>query len=400
MQGFTPSVKRMGWRQGRRYGMDGGLHRTLPLALLCVMASLFLCACGYWGEEKQRVKEIQALGRKNAVMYVEEKYGFTPAVRDVQVCTEREDKDPLYRANGYVMVSMDDGDKEFRVHINGERDTQAGQDDYQYDLIMKEAREYFRDLLGYEIHNIYMEYKKESGEMDSSPSCHQDYLLSQFYQAGSFTELLRQYPVNLRIDDCLNQDFTDLKERNAGAAVFFQEYMRSYGMKAVLISYKSQEDYEKGYSHTYGRGGLLDFAIEEDGMYIGSYAAFDGEEAKLCRFELQECEGMIFCCIDRAAGEDLQISAGEDLWLDLGETKKEPVSKVYSADKKEPGEIVVYIPTERYGRNVSVFIQHFYDGKWWQYEDYTHLTKDKQYMVVTSIGFPDSSFDFAVFEKE
>ena len=109
---------------------------------------------------------------------------------------------------------------------------------------------------------------------------------------------------------------------------------------------------------------------------------------------------MIFCCIDRAAGEDLQISAGEDLWLDLGETKKEPVSKVYSADKKEPGEIVVYIPTERYGRNVSVFIQHFYDGKWWQYEDYTHLTKDKQYMVVTSIGFPDSSFDFAVFEKE
>ena len=200
--------------------MDGGLHRTLPLALLCVMASLFLCACGYWGEEKQRVKEIQALGRKNAVMYVEEKYGFTPAVRDVQVCTEREDKDPLYRANGYVMVSMDDGDKEFRVHINGERDTQAGQDDYQYDLIMKEAREYFRDLLGYEIHNIYMEYKKESGEMDSSPSCHQDYLLSQFYQAGSFTELLRQYPVNLRIDDCLNQDFTDLKERNAGAAFF------------------------------------------------------------------------------------------------------------------------------------------------------------------------------------
>lgn len=57
-----------------------------------------------------------------------------------------------------------------------------------------------------------------------------------------------------------------------------------------------------------------------------------------------------------------------------------------------------YIPVERYGRGVSVFIQHFYDGRWWQYEEDTHLTTDKQYMIVTSVGYPDSSFDFAVFK--
>lgn len=107
---------------------------------------------------------------------------------------------------------------------------------------------------------------------------------------------------------------------------------------------------------------------------------------------------MIFCCIDKADGNDLQITDGQELWLDLGEMKEERPSAVYSVDKEEPGEIVVYIPVERYGRGVSVFIQHFYDGRWWQYEEDTHLTTDKQYMIVTSVGYPDSSFDFAVFK--
>lgn len=378
--------------------MNGGILKSLALTLVLLTASVSLSACGYSREEKQRMEEIEARGRENAAAYVEEKYGFIPTVLQVQACTEREDGDPFPWANGYVLAYMSDGEEEFQVHIDGQTVTLEGADNYQYDLIMEEAREYFKAFAGYEIYDIYMEYGTNTEIRDSVPGCHEDYFLTELYEFGNFEDFLSRHPVNLRIDDCTNQDFTDRKEENAGGFTFFEKCAESYGMNAVLISYRSVEDYEKGYSHTYGRGGLLDFDIEKDGMYICSYAAFEKEKTAVCRFQLQECEGMLFCCIDKAEGKDLQISAGGDVWLDLGETRGEPLSKVYSVDKNEPGIIVVYIPVELFGRNVSVFIQHFYEGKWWQYEDNTRLTTDKQYIVATSVGFPDSSFDFAVFK--
>lgn len=375
--------------------MDSYFIRRLALFFTFWTLTLLLSACGYSREEKQRMKNIEKLGRENAVNYVKEKYGFTPETDKVQICTSREDGDPLPWANGYVLVSMRDGDKDFKVHISGEKHTLEAEDDYQHDLIMEDAREYLEDMLGYEIYDIYMEYKEGK---DSASECHEGYFLEDFYEAGSFEKLLKRCEVNLRIDDCINQDFTDWKKEHEGTAAWFENCANEYDVKAILISYKSVEDYEKGYSHTYARGGLLDFAIEKDGLYICSYAAFGGKETQVCRFERQECEGMIFCCIDKVDGNDLQITDGQELWLDLGEMKEERPSAVYSVDKEEPGEIVVYIPVERYGRGVSVFIQHFYDGRWWQYEEDTHLTTDKQYMIVTSVGYPDSSFDFAVFK--
>ncbi len=378
--------------------MGGKIKEVVLLLLTFSLVSVWACACGYSREEKQRMKGIQEQGGKNAVAYVEEKYGFTPKVKEVQVCTERDDADPVPWANGYVQVLMSDGEKEFKVHISGEGKTTEGRDDYQYVQIMEDAREYFEKLLGYEIYDLYVEYKENLDPNNLFPGCHEeDYFLNEAYEQGGFEAFIKEHPVNIRIDDCINQDFTCWGD-GENASRFFEEFARDYGMKAVLISYRSLLDYEKGYSHTYGRGGLLDFDIEEDGMYICSYAAFEEEERKLSRFELQEYDGMIFCCIDKEEGQDLVISAGQDPWLELGETTGEPLSKVYSADKKKPGDIIVYVPTETYGRQVSVFIQHVSDGKWWQYEDYTHLTKDKKYIVVSSLG-RDASFDFAVFKK-
>lgn len=370
-------------------------HFLKPVAWLSFLflMSVMLCACGRFGEEKQRMKEMEKLGEENAVRYVKEKYGFTPEIKEVRACTECDDRDPFPQSNGYVLASLSDGEREFQVHISGEKETREGQDDYQYSLIMEDAWEYFGNLLGYEIYDIYLEYKEVEAPEVPFPACHEACFLRERYEPGSFEKFMKQHPVNMRIDDCENQDFTSL------AFPFLEEYARNYGMRAILISYKSTEDYEKGYSHTYGSGGLLDFDIEKDGLYICSYATFTEKETDINRFELQECDGLIFCCIDQMEGVDLMISAGQEKWLELGETRGEPLSKVYSVDKEESGDIVVYIPTEQYGKQVSVFIQHFYDGKWWQYEDNHRLTKDKRYLVAVSRGFPDSSFDFAVFKK-
>ena len=82
-------------------------------------------------------------------------------------------------------------------------------------------------------------------------------------------------------------------------------------MRIVLISYRSEEDYENGYTHTYGRGGLMDFDIEQDSLYIRSYMMFVEEGVEYNCFEIQEYDGILFGCIDKKAGADLLIeSAG------------------------------------------------------------------------------------------
>ena len=58
---------------------------------LCFMLPVYglVCGCGYSGEERQRMREIEQRGGEYAARYVREKYGFTPEIRQVTACTER-----------------------------------------------------------------------------------------------------------------------------------------------------------------------------------------------------------------------------------------------------------------------------------------------------------------------
>ena len=109
---------------------------------------------------------------------------------------------------------------------------------------------------------------------------------------------------------------------------------------------------------------------------------------------------MIFGCIDRSGGDDLEIGTGRRQWMELGETRGEPVLRVYSVDRDAKGEVAVFLPTELYGQSPSVFIQHAINGnEWRQYEAGREVTRDKRYVFVTYHGIPDCHFDLAVFDN-
>ena len=139
--------------------------------LTVVMAGLFLfstllCACGniYSKEEKEQMQKLSEMGKENAVDYIKEKYGIAPTVTTAEVCTERDGAFSHPSIKGCTIVSMQFGEKRFQVHISGESRTVQGTDDYQYDLIKEEAKEYFKSLLGYEIYDIYLEYREDQIE--------------------------------------------------------------------------------------------------------------------------------------------------------------------------------------------------------------------------------------------
>lgn len=386
---------------------------------------LFFSSCGYSKEEKQYMKQIEESGKVNAINYIRDKYGFTPEITSVEICKDGPDGDPFPSANGDVRVTMNHESKTFTVkisgenpvEISGEKPEEEGRDDYQYDQITQDAKEYFEMLLGCDIYDFYLEYK-EKEISDSVYSYEEKNLIHQLYEAGSFEDFLKNYPANIRIDDCINKDLTTLPEDNPDAETFFQTYSKNYRMKAILISYKSEEDYKNGREHTYGRGGVMDFDIWKDGLYICSYRVFKDGKSKGSRFLQQEYDGIIFSYEDTirqnlVLGESVSLSTkGEEgrnkltllgdewEWMDLKETKGKPLSKVYSVRTNQSGEIAVYIPVDKLKQyqGTSVYIQHFYEDKWWQYEPNLYKTTDKKYTLFVYHGVDNGSFDFGIFK--
>lgn len=379
------------------------VFRLLFLVAIFLCASVFLCACGYSKEEKQHRQEIMETGRENVTDYVEEKYGFTPEIEKIVVCEDWDAFTFESYSSGYVLavVHAEDGGDSFRVHISGEERTTKGRDDFQHGQIMADGKAYFSRMTGYEIYDIALQYTEKGATDYSYLGGEEDNLLSEIYEPGSFESFLQEHPMNVRIDDCLNQDLTGLEETNPDMMAFLQEYTGNWGMEAILISWQSEEDYEKAFSHDYGRNGLQDFEIWKDGLYINSYAAFTEGNMLGSRFERQEYDGMIFTCSDQVNGKDLKITTDPNVWQDLGETRGTPLSEVYCVRRDGRGEVEVYIPADQfygYGAGSAVFIQHFDDGKWWQYETGVEKTNDKQFVCFTYHGWSNgNTFDFAVF---
>ena len=321
-------------------------------------------------------------------------------IENIEICKDREEGNSFPPPNGYVLLSMRYRDKSFTVQINGENETLEGIDDFQYELITADAKKYFESLLTYEIHDIYLEYKENMISGDPYQDRQNVNLISEYYESGDLENFLQQHPVNIRIDDCSNQDLTKLAEINTNAASFFEKYAASYQTNTILISYRSKEDYQKGYSHTYGRYGLLTYEIYDDGLYIRSYAAFDKDETETACFALQEYDNIMFSYLDHGSDNAPVISDHQAQWRETGDTKGNPLSKIYSVITEQSGEITVYIPAdqfEQYGKKPSLFIQHYYENKWWQYDPNLLSTTDKNYIFFVFHGVHGSSFDFAVF---
>ena len=334
--------------------------RRMTVISAFLFLPIFLASCGYSREEKERMEEIAKTGEENAVNYIRKKYGFLPEVVSVDLCRERDGAFSDLYAEGCVVVRLEHEGKEFRVHISGESPAAEGTDDFQRDLIEEEAGRYFAGLLGYDIFDIYLEYREEPVEDRYSDSQERN-MVSEIYQAGDFESFMERHTLYCRIDDCLNQNFAEWAGENLDAVSFFESHAVEYGMRTVLISYRSAEDYGNGYGHTYGTDGLMNFDIEQDSLYIQSYAMFVEEGTEYDRFEIQEYDGILFGCVDKKPGKDLSVGSGIDLWRDLGETKKAPASGVYSVGGGESDFITVYIPADRYEeqwRGRSVYVQH------------------------------------------
>lgn len=382
------------FRQYRKY------WKAAIMVSISLLSALFLGACEFTREEKLQMQEISQTAKENAADYIMEKYGFAAEAVGADVCTERDGAFSHPTITGCAVVTMEYGEKRFKVHISGETDTTLGTDDFQYDLIAQDAKEYFSSILGYDVYDIYLEYLNEQIVGDPYSDRQKRNLVNELYQAGDFENFMQRHPISASVSDCENQDLTGLSEADPGITHYLEKCAAEYDAKVILISYRDEEAYQGGHRHTYGSGRILDFEIEKDGLYIASYAGFEREGAVCSRFGIQEYDGIFVSYIEQIQGSDLTVSGGQRDWMDLGNTKRDPVSEVYSVNSEKSCDITVYVPYEKFAEDWNakrILIQYQYEDQWTQYDLNLTLTEDKQYLCFTFRNFNGVRFDFAAF---
>jgi len=103
--------------------------------VIAVILSLIICILSGCGISDKNAYKSQ--GKKNAVKYIEEKYGFKPSVKSVEAIKYNGSPIAFSASSytGYVYVKMEHDNKTFYVHLSATSKNTDGVDNYQVDVI-------------------------------------------------------------------------------------------------------------------------------------------------------------------------------------------------------------------------------------------------------------------------
>ena len=112
--------------------------KSVKLTALLLCCSLLFSACDSKEQKAENEKNLRQ-AEKNAVAYIEEKYGFTPEIIE----SELERYGSLFGSlpESTAMVRMSYNNKEFSVYIDGESKNTDGADNYQQEEIISALTE-------------------------------------------------------------------------------------------------------------------------------------------------------------------------------------------------------------------------------------------------------------------
>jgi len=168
-------------------------------------------------------------GRRNAITYIEKKYGFTPTIRDIKydVYTVLFPL-PIYISD-HIYVKMNYNGKTFYTYINYDNDELDGYDNYQADEIKAGFERELENLIGGEIKFSTLCYGKHhtnSGQRDYG-------LVKTYYDGTNLSEVLGNAYYNIANVGYLEGSMKDVTE---------EELKNAVGQNASYTFVKPQDD--------------------------------------------------------------------------------------------------------------------------------------------------------------
>ena len=214
--------------------------KKIRLTALLLCCAMLFSACDSKEQKAENEKNLRQ-AEKNAIAYIEEKYGFTPEV--IESAIERSSGlfggTPLTTA----MIRMSYNNKDFSVYIDGETENTDGADNYQQDEIisaltekLSEKAESAKGIVGEiksinidggKIHNFFNEAEWNTGNLYSS-----------YFDGENFAEVFANNACNITAD-YVDADLISLDRS------FYNFLLDNERVNLYMISYRSEKDYEE-----------------------------------------------------------------------------------------------------------------------------------------------------------
>lgn len=233
------------------------MRKVVSIIVFILVITCILTGCGN--------TKYKSLGRKNAVQYIEDKYGFKPSVKSV--ISQKYNGSPLPFSSssetGYVYVEMKHENKTFYVFISGTSENTDGIDNYQVRDIENAINEKVQDMVTNIINIDYcIGTNKESNEDPYYG------MVPLKYDGSNLDEVLDEAQVKRIIVSVADSDLSGLTEE-----VIHETFGSDTDI--LFVNYKSIEDYKKAEDTIYGlRDYGISSGIEENDAYIVDYIEF------------------------------------------------------------------------------------------------------------------------------
>lgn len=319
--------------------------KVIFLSLLCLL-SLFFMACGYTPEEKKQMQEYEEQGEKNAIAYIEDKYGFTPQVQDLYVDTAPAGPIPDFSpdATGNVWVEFVHDGNVFNVFISGAEETLEGYDDYEAGKIADDLKADLEKRLGITIRDIHLSYNKNSDI--------ENFLHEKYVDVDTFVETYQPEIVINTVDKTSEEMVNDLADVCYGDC------------KVLIVTYKPESygDYVTRFIDAY--------SLYDDSIYMDECFRYDSGDIEHHTYHQKEITDGIWYVYDDYYVQSVTITQTEDIddesnWDGRGFLDARRISDAYRVTMEENdvngSEVIQLFVEGRLGDGKAVQVVEQYD---------------------------------------
>lgn len=363
------------------------------IAVVLMLCSVFaMSACGYTAEKKALMEQYEKQGKKNALDYIENKYGFQAKVTDV-TC-QKVDSSPIPdfspAPSGGVFVDMEYKGKAFRVYVTGEEASAEGYDNYQANSIEQAAKEAAINITG-EIVDLQLCYGRFC-ELES----HKNYGMVNTYFDGS----------NLR-EVLVNGDYNRAMISTVGQRLDVIEngmLTDSFGENAyyALVDYESREGYDAVAGNSFNLTGTpIAYNVEDYALFIDEYKVFRSDEEEYVDFEVGKYDNFYYCMIEGTYCnfEKTSISS-PSTWNGSGFLNASQIYEAYAVDS-DAKSLIIWVPyadiRSKEVDNTRFVTQYYYKEETRYGTGITKKIADDAYMTTTLYPGRYESLKFSVF---
>ncbi len=312
---------------------------------ICIMSLLMLLVGCESEEERAQAAAWRAQAEKNAVTYIEEKYGFEAKVLD----SETQKRSDLFGAKltSTALVTMEHEGKQFKVLSNGiDEYMDEASDNYQKEELVAAVKEEVTAIFGAEPDF----FDVSGGDNEYATSVNSDEFYDMFYHTyydgTNLEEVLTENVFYCLAEYVGDIDLEELYEQNK-TSLFEHRFVHS-----AFVTYDSEENMELSPINT--RIGM-ESAICDYALYIKDALIVEQGEATPLNISIGHCDDFYYMNVG-ADTSQYSIREGAELydaddWNGHGFINATfATDKAYYLEGEAENILYIYIPEEKYAQ--------------------------------------------------